>query len=328
MASQTTVVLLEDMASPDQGIARDMPGDMTATPGDMPSTSADMHTMFDMSSMLDMRDEGDLRDDRADLEDMPRTLAPRIVRGGRIAPGAHGLAMDEAGIIYYSDTYRNEGAASQVYRLPPPYNTSQPLEITGTTVSGLYTQGDLLLVTDTGGSTVRIYRQGVLEDTLQATQPWNITRAPEGWVTATYANTVELLAVGTSPTTLFGGLAFSFDIVYDSDEDAFWVSESEAKTVRLRARDGQILREIDAEAASFEVPEGIALDPRGVLWVADTGASKIHGFDPVSGELEHTIEVAGMPIMMSNDPRDGDVIYSINGLDSAWWKISWEPAED
>jgi streptogramin lyase len=235
--------------------------------------------------------------------------AAAVKRLAVIPGGVHGLTVDGADNFYYSDSY-GRGARS-IYRLTAGRGSPLRTRITGSIPAGLEVIGNDFWMCDPGTGKVRRYDADLRDkEAFTVTQPWNLTRLPDGdLLAATYSGAVELLRSGARAQVLFSGLDAPFDLAAQEDGN-IWVSEQGAQGegwVTLRRRNGAEITRV----GPFDNPEGLVLAADGTLWIADTGTGKIYRYDRTTGALSLHTDAIELPIV-GTEMRDGTIVF--NGL--------------
>jgi len=261
-----------------------------------------------------------------EVDSMPEPSPPTLERISALPAGVHGFTVDASGVFYIADTFSNAAAQSRLYRLAPPYDGAlSDTGIVGQQLAGLDILDGQLVVCDIGANTVEFFNLDTLASTqtLNATQPWNVARVGGDLLTVSFANTVERILPDQAPTTLIDGLQSPFDVVGDPDQsDHVWVSEQQGtRTPRVALwslRDGTLSRQLNL---TWNNPEGLALGPQGLLWVADTGGQMLHAFEPASGTLRWSLATDGLPIILATDPAQQTLYVTTTGTNPALWRV-------
>ena len=251
---------------------------------------------------------------------------PHIERLAAIPAGAHGLAMDDDGKLFVADTFRNAGSVSQVYRTAPPYSRPEPSGISGPGLAGLLWHDGYLHATDIQHGGILVVEGGDAEsgNLLDCQPSWNIFASQDGTLHVVNVEGQVQRALPDGSVPLLAGLQAPFDAVFDPDQpEAMWISEQFTANpdgrVGLWSPDGTLLRELDH---AWSNPEGLGIDTEGNLWVAETGEGVLLRFDRLSGELISRHDVPGMPVVISEDPRNGDLLVSVTGEEPGVWVVS------
>lgn len=241
---------------------------------------------------------------------------------GSFTAGVHGMAFSPDGALFFSDSYEHQGSPEQVYYLEAPY-TGDPVEtgITGAIASGLTWVGDSLYVCITGENEVRRYDASlVLVEDWTVPSPWNTAMVGPGMLAVTYEGRVFGLGEGGAATELVTGLEYPFGIA-DNGDNTFWISQQVgAEDDGLVSRWGLCGEEQQVVEHVFANPEGMALDDRGYLYVADTVAGEIIRVSPV-GEAELITDEYEIPIVVTPSP-DGDIYFNTGGAQSRLVRIA------
>lgn len=250
-------------------------------------------------------------DHEADAEPV---LGPELIKLADLWGSVHGACARDDGRVYLSDSYGDLGQASRVYWLDPPYDGNpQPTAITGNVLAGLLCEQDALWVCDVGGETVRRFDQNleVQETWTGVPNPWNVQRYDgERLFVVGY---LGLHAIGPSGevTHLFSGLVNAFDLVVMEGMGQLWVSEqgptgTQGGGVTLFDVEGSPLKTVKYDWMN---PEGMALDGKGDLWVAETATGEVLRVDGTSGEAEVVFKGLKLPAVLS--PFTGDDVLLV-----------------
>jgi len=242
--------------------------------------------------------------------DPPEPYQVTVETVGAFPAGVHGMAVDSDGTLWFSDSYRNVLPLEQVYTLPAPY-TGEPegTDLFGSIPAGLLWHAGDLLVCFTGEDEIRRFDADLaLVATWSVPAPWNVIALGEDLLTVTYHGEVRRLEADGASTVLFGDLEFPFDLAA-AGPDAIWVSEQVEADVDGRVTrfglDGTVL---EPSAAIWDNPEGLILDDRGTLYVADTNAGMVFRRVP-DGKVGMVATMLTAPITFARLP-DGDLLLN------------------
>jgi sugar lactone lactonase YvrE/pimeloyl-ACP methyl ester carboxylesterase len=264
-------------------------------------------------SLLIRADDGD-PETTSSSESGPHAFEVETVAS--FTPGVHGMAFSSDGTLYYSDTYKNEGFTSRVYTLRPPYNgKSEATAITGATISGLLFHDDALYVCATGENGVRRYGPDLkLVEAWRVSSPWCVVPVGDSLFVVTYDGRIYELAEKGGTKLVLKGLEFPFDLA-DAGGGTFYASEQVGVEADGRVRrfdpEGQEIGRLDY---GFANPEGLAVDDRGCLYIADTGAGKLLRASP-DGHVELITDQYEIPIVVALGP-DGNIYFNTAGSNS------------
>lgn len=243
------------------------------------------------------------------------TGEPTITRIAEFVAAVHGMAVDAEGRLWFSDSFTALDTTARVYRLEPPYTGKpEPTSISGPRPAGLAFVDGALHVCDVGAGTVTRY-----DDVLAPTQtwsmasPWNVAALPSGdLVAVTFDDRLLRLGADGTVDEAISDLAAPFDLA-PTPAGALWISEQGAGP----GEPGRLARwstegEIELETRhAWANPEGLAVDPQGNLWVAETELQQLLRVSP-DGEVELMAEVDGLPIVITPLPS-GDLLVSVTG---------------
>jgi sugar lactone lactonase YvrE len=236
---------------------------------------------------------------------------------GAFVGGSHGLAIAPDGTLFASDTF---GAAPAIYAFVPPYTAARTaVAVPATQPAGLLATADALIVCDLKADEVRRHPRdaaapggfAAAATTWHIPHPWNVAALPDGsMVVVTYDNAIARLEPEGGASSIAATLDAPFDVVAAPD-GTVWVSEQvadPAKPGRVRrwTLDGVVADEI---VYDWKNPEGMALDARGYLWVADTERGELVRVAP-DGTAE-MIAKAELPILVRALPS-GDLVVNAN----------------
>jgi DNA-binding beta-propeller fold protein YncE len=246
-------------------------------------------------------------------------FAATVTEVGGFLAGSHGLAVDADGTLYASDTFKNHGAAPAIYTIAAPFTgTPVALPVPVTQPAGLVVTTDALIVCDLGAGEVRRHPReasgfaAAAAMTWSVTAPWNAAVLPDGAL-AVVTNDGALVRLspdgGTTP--IARGLDAPFDVAIAAD-GTLWVSEQVADPaapgrIRRWNVDGTVATEI---TYAWKNPEGLALDARGYLWVADTERGELVRVAP-DGAAE-VVATAELPILVRRLPAGDGLLVTAN----------------
>lgn len=232
---------------------------------------------------------------------------------GDLPAGVHGMAVADDGVLWYGDTFGNASAAQEVYTVAPPYNGEHvvvPLDLEQP--AGMrFIDGDPYVCDLNGSRVVRLDSGLEIEQSWDVSYPWNVRAMPDGDVLViTYDQGLFRLNDDGTTELLFGGLALPFDLE-PATADSVWISEQGEGTygegrVARWALDGTQVEEIVGE---WPNPEGMALDDRGTLWIAETDSGEIRRRD-ADGTLSVAFDEYTVPILITPIP-DGDLLVNL-----------------
>jgi len=251
-------------------------------------------------------------DTEPDTGDPPHAFSVEAI--GAFTAGVHGMAFAPDGALFFSDSYEHQGSPERVYTLDPPYTGEPaPTGITGAIASGLAWVADSLYVCVTGEDEVRRYDAALdLQEAWAVPAPWNTALVGSGVLAVTYDGRVFGLGAGGATTELVAGLEYPFGIA-DNGDATFWLSEQvEAAEDGRVSRWGLCGEQLEVLAHVFANPEGMALDDRGYLYVADTVAGEIVRVSP-AGDAAVLTDEYEIPIVVARSP-DGDIYFNTGGV--------------
>lgn len=241
--------------------------------------------------------------------------------GGFVA-GVHGMAFAEDGTLYLSNSYEHVDPAERIYTLAAPY-TGEPIPtgIAGDIVSGLTWAAGSLYVSVTGEDRVDRYDGALaLQESWDVPAPWNTAWVGPGMMAVTYDGLVLGLNEAGATTEILTGLAYPFGIA-DNGDNTFWISQQVgAEDDGIVSRFGLCGDELQVVDHVFSNPEGMALDDRGYLYVADTVAGEVIRVSP-AGDDELITDQYEIPIVVARSP-DGDIWFNTGGAQSRLVRIS------
>jgi len=248
-------------------------------------------------------------DDSAPAQPYAATL--EIV--GDLPAGVHGMAVSDDGTLWYGDTFGNASAAQEVYTVAPPYDGEhQVASVDVEQPAGMrFIEGDLVLCDLNGSRVVRLDAALEIVQSWGVHYPWNVRAMPGGdLLVITYDQGLYRLEDGGTTELLFNGLALPFDLD-PATADSLWISEQGEGTygegrVARWALDGTLIEEI---AGEWPNPEGLALDDRGTLWIAETDSGEIRRRD-ADGTLSVAFDEYTVPILVAPTP-DGDLLVNL-----------------
>jgi hypothetical protein len=227
--------------------------------------------------------------------------------------GIHGMAVNNAGRLYFTDSFGNLGAKRSLYFVDPPYTGAFTVtRLSGTTPAGLMFDGSFLYLCDVSAGTVRRIDQSnrVVQQWSGVTQPWNVTRLPDGTLlTVSNAGIVQRLNANNTVTTLFGGLDAPFGIASAGD-GTVWISEQGATAPGRVTRRTLAGTEVESIAYGWNNPEGLHVDSAGDLWIAETGLGQILRYDGVA--LTVAGQGLGLPVVITRRDSDSLLANSAN----------------
>lgn len=228
--------------------------------------------------------------------------------------GIHGMAVTDTGRLYVTDSFGHMGSSKRfLYYVDPPYTGSfTATRISGAIPAGLMFDGGLLYMCDVSTGIVRGMDSNhrVRKAWLGVTQPWNITRLPDGTLlTVSHAGIVQRLEDDGSVTTLFGGLDAPFGIASAGD-GTVWISEQGAGAPGRVTRRTLAGEEVESIEYGWDNPEGLHVDGAGDLWIADTGLGQILRYDGVALNIEG--EGLGLPVVITGVDGDSLLANSAN----------------
>lgn len=213
--------------------------------------------------------------------------------------GIHGMAVTDTGRLYFTDSFGSLGTKRFLYFLDPPYTGSiTATRISGAIPAGLMFHDGFLYLCDVSAGTVRKLdsRQRLVQQ-WTASQPWNITRLPDGTLlTVSNGGQVQRLENNGTATTLFSGLDAPFGIASAGD-GTVWVSEQGASApgrVTRRTLDGTV---VETVPYAWDNPEGLHVDDAGHLWIAETSLRQILRYDGVA--LDLVGQNLGLPVVIT-----------------------------
>lgn len=246
------------------------------------------------------------------------TTRPTITRIADFFAAVHGMAVDDDGLLYFSDSFTALDTTARIYRLEPPYTgPPEATPLSGPRPAGLaFIDGDLH-VCDVGAGTVTRYDAALTPvQTWVVPSPWNVAPLASGdRVVVTFDDRLfALLPDGTVQQRL-ADLGAPFDLA-PTPADAVWISEQGAggpgQPGRLAQWNAQGAITLEARYP-WANPEGLAFDPQGDLWVAETERQELLRVSP-RGDVELMAEVDGLPIVITPLPA-GDLLVSVTGPD-------------
>jgi hypothetical protein len=259
-------------------------------------------------------------DTEPDTGDPPHAFSVEAV--GDFTAGVHGMAFAGDGTLFFSDSYGHAGSPERVYTLAPPYTGDPaPTGITGAIVSGLAWVADSLYVCVTGEDEVRRYDAALdLQEAWAVPAPWNAALVGPGMLAVTYDGRIFGLGEGGATTDLVAGLEYPFGIA-DNGDATFWISQQVGAEEDGRvSRWGLCGEQLEVLGHVFANPEGMALDDRGYLYVADTVAGELVRVSPV-GDAEVLTDEYEIPIVVARSPG-GDIYFNTGGAQSRLVRIS------
>lgn len=236
----------------------------------------------------------------APLNDAAIRLPVTIIATGNLPAGVHGMAISNTGRLFYSDSFKNQDpTVARVYYLDAPY-TGQPIStgIVALLPTGLLWEDSSLFLCDTqAGKVFQFNGSFNLVKEWTASAPWNVARDSNGdLLTVSNNGALQRLNADGTSTTLFTGMDFPFGLAPLSD-GTVWISEQGVNSGRVTRRtlEGAVIDTVDYP---WENPEGLLLDERGTLWIADTMIGSIvrvdgFGLEVVSEGLRQPIVLAG-----------------------------------
>ncbi|MDA3823209.1 MAG: hypothetical protein PF450_11460 [Bacteroidales bacterium] len=223
----------------------------------------------------------------------------------------HGIAMDNDGVLYYSDTYSKSDEISRVYMLNPPY-TGNPIatEIEGFSISGLLWEDDKLYVAFLNKNEIVIYDKNLeFLESRPVESPINFSSDGSNIYVVSYFGSVGIVTPNRVKVKL-EDLEFPFDILYNG-KGSLWVSEKGKKEAHGRvseiAYEGVIINKLEQ---NFIDPAGIGMDRLGNIFIADRGDHKIYMLNP-EGEIILVSDKYTSPICIITMP-DGRMMVNTN----------------
>ncbi|MEM9457430.1 MAG: hypothetical protein AAGF11_24835 [Myxococcota bacterium] len=244
------------------------------------------------------------------------TIRPTITRIADFVAAVHGMAVDDDGLLYFSDTFTVLDTTARVYRLEPPYiGQPEATALSGPRPAGLaFIDGDLHVCDVDAGTVTRYNAALVSTQTWVVPSPWNVAPLASGErVVVTFDNRLfALLPDGTVQERLTD-LGAPFDLA-PTPAGAVWISEQGAggpgQPGRLAQWDARGAMILEARYP-WANPEGLAFDPQGDLWVAETERQELLRVSP-QGEVELMAQIDGLPIVITPLPS-GDLLVSVTG---------------
>lgn len=194
--------------------------------------------------------------------------------------GAHGFICRDDGSCLVADTYRGTGG---IYRIGPDQAiTSIALDrpLRGPTGMRMAPNGELLVAELNSGTIVRVGTDGHTTSVAQGfAGPWNLELLADGSMLVACDNGDIWRVQGGNRRRLYAAPGqHPFAVVADARNNIF-VSlqghnvpgEAGGKVIKL-----DLQGNASDYAEGFQVPEGLALDKDGLLYVADTQAGGIY----------------------------------------------------
>jgi hypothetical protein len=242
-----------------------------------------------------------------------------VTEVGAFLGGSHGLAIEADGTVLAADTFKDHGPAPAIYAIAAPY-TGAPvaLPVAVTQPAGLLVTAEALVICDLGAGEVRRHARDASGFAATATatwsiaSPWNAAALADGTLAVvTYDGTLARLTTGGQPAPITRDLDAPFDVAVAAD-GTLWVSEQVADPaapgrVRRWNLDGTVAAEV---AYAWKNPEGLALDARGYLWVADTERGELVRVAP-DGAAE-VVATADLPILVRALPGGAGLLVTAN----------------
>jgi hypothetical protein len=240
----------------------------------------------------------------------------------KVFPGIHGLAIDENDVIYLADTFGNFHPERRIYSLEPPYTGQfNTLPIKASQPGGLAFVGDHLFVCDLGLNRITEFDQQFKPiRKWNADAPWTVRSIGGMLTTINAGGALETLDDTGQTNVLFEGMVNPFSF-HAAGSDTFWVSEqgSEFSPSRVteRTMKGEILREVGSD---WKVAEGLHLDQKGRLWIADTGANGLFLFE--NNKVKKIGPNMDRPIIISQF-TNGDLLVVEGGPSARLIRVSF-----
>lgn len=198
-----------------------------------------------------------------------------------VGPNPHGLKLDLARErIYVTSIDANQ---LEIYSLAPPHNQLAVVAV-GPGPWGVDANRDIIVTTDTGGTTVHV----IDAETLQVAKvvevgagPWNPSIGASGTIYATIGSAGQIAAVRN------GAVAWRTDVgpaprgihVDESRKVVFAAVAGANQVVFLNPRDGRLFQRIDVPAG----PAGVTYDAvTGIAYVASQTAGQIDSLSPAA----------------------------------------------
>ena len=187
-----------------------------------------------------------------------------------------GMAVDNNGVLYFSDTYSRMDTKSQVYTLNPPY-TGIPMatEIASQSIAGLMWHDNKLYVAYLNENKVVIFDEELeFLVSYYVDAPLNFTT--DGKYVYVLTHDGNLGVIRTNRVQMYvKDLRSPFDMHYSEDQ-TLYVSEkggegASGKVLSMGSGDAEMKTFKD----SLQSPQGLTTDQYNNLYIAETGADRI-----------------------------------------------------
>ncbi len=247
---------------------------------------------------------------------------PVITEVGAFPKGVHGMAVDDDGTLFFSDSFGALDKVRQIYRLEPPFDGKpKPTTIQAKLPAGLLFRDGDLFVCDVKAGSVRRFDGGLkLVETWSVPAPWNLAAyGKQMLISVTNKGSVVRLSPGGKVEELASGLDAPFAVA--ATDSAVWISEQVKEPtspgrVALWGLDGQT-RVVSQHP--WKNPEGLAIGPSGDLWVADTELGQLLRV-AADGKVEVVATDLGLPVCVTTTPK-GDLLVNVSGKNARLLRV-------
>jgi DNA-binding beta-propeller fold protein YncE len=236
----------------------------------------------------------------------------------QLPAGVHGLAVHPSGKLVYSDSFGSAG----LFGWERPFDAKAPLPLPGNAFAlpaGLLFMGKSLFVCDTkNGELVELDEAMKKSRVWPLSFPWNAVEGRPGeLLIVSHGGLLSSFAPATGQSRAVAkGLLAPFDAAYETESDAFWVTEQgsgpgDPGRVARWKRGSDGLLELDLESNhAWKNPEGIRRLPDGSYLVAETEEGALVRV-LTDGSTQVVETGLGIPIALARE-SDGRYLLSAN----------------
>jgi len=231
-------------------------------------------------------------------------VAPGNYKIAEISPfprGVMGMAVNDDGVLFFSDTYSRLDASSAVYALAPPYSGDPvPTGITGRSVAGLMWHEEKLYVAFLNRNEIIIYDSELefLESRV-VDSPWGFATDGENVFVYTYYGQIGLIT-NNRVNVFTESLQYPLDMEFSGNE-SLWITEASQPDSLGRLLEVGFRGEVKRDyAQGIKYPFGLQQYKNGNLYVTDKESGVIYVVPPEGNTAIVTDEYAS-PICITVD---------------------------